>query len=166
MRKSEVKTAKPFIAVVGGRDAGKSTIIQSLTGAKSRQFRGTVTDVASHQTIEVIGSSPQERDLPLTNLRQIMMRAIASSVCRGLVCALQPNHPTKRLSMETVLQEALAVGFSVHVYVLDPERSGRSGSTAGIAARAPKGVKLRHLDARRFAQINAAIINRQTAIAA
>lgn len=158
---------KPFVAVIGDRNSGKSTIIRSLTGAKSGQFRGSVHDHATNRTIEVIGSSPQELLLSLADLRKILKKASTSAICNGVVCALQPNFPTSRLSMERVLQEAAAYGFRIHAYILDPAYSGTSGHAATVAARvASVGSTSRLLDGRRFSQINAATINRHTRIAA
>jgi energy-coupling factor transporter ATP-binding protein EcfA2 len=157
---------KPFIAVVGNRDSGKSTIIRSLTGAKFGQFRGTVQDMTTSRTIEVIGSSPQERLLSLADLRKVLRKAAGAANCNGIVCALQPTRPTKRLSMEQVLQEAAAHGFAVHAYILDPEYGGAAGHAAVVAARIRvAGFGARALDGRRFAQINAAAINGHTRIA-
>ena len=158
---------KPFIAVIGSRDSGKSTIIRSVTGAKFGQFRGVIEDQATHRTIEVIGSSPQEKSMTLLELRKILKTATASNACNGVVCAVQPTRPTVRLSMEDILREAKAQGFKIHAYILDPEYSGGTGQSAAIASRIQAaGFASQILDGRRFAQQNAAVINAQTKIAA
>lgn len=158
---------KPFIAIIGSRDSGKSTIIRSVTGAKFGQFRGTIQDQATHRTIEVIGSSPQEKAMTLQELRNILKAAVGKASCNGVVCALQPTKPTVRLSMEAVLQEAKNQGLQVHAYILDPEYSSVTGYAAAIASRVhAAGFAFNVLDGRRFAQQNAATINGQTNIAA
>jgi ABC-type branched-subunit amino acid transport system ATPase component len=157
---------KPFIAIIGGRDSGKSTIIRCVTGAKYGQFRGTILDQATLRTIEVIGSSPQEKSMTLTELQKILKTAARNASCNGVVCALQPTKPTVRLSMEDVLQEARSNGLKVYAYILDPEYFGRTGQAAAIAARVQAiGMKTQVLDGRRFAQQNAATICLQTKIA-
>ena len=157
---------KPFIAIIGSRNSGKSTIIRSLTGAKFGQFRGSIQDQATLRTIEVIGSSPQEKAMLLQDLRKILKTATTMANCNGVVCALQPTRPTVRLSMEDVLQEARSHRFRVYAYILDPEYSGGTGHAAAIANRVQAaGFASQVLDGRRFAQMNAATINRQTRIA-
>jgi len=158
---------KPFIAIIGSRNSGKSTIIRSLTGAKFGQFIGTIQDITTGREIEVIGSSPQESVLSLAELRKIIRKAASNSNCQGVVCALQPTLPTKRLSMEQVLKEAAASGMAVHAYILDPEYGGSTGHATAVAARLRSaGFSSRTLDGRRFAHINAATVNGHTRIAA
>ena len=158
---------KPFIAIIGSRNAGKSTVLRSLTGAPFGQFRGTIHDPATGRQIEVIGSSPQEKAFSLADLRKVLRKATGSANCQGVVCALQPTIPTKRLSMEQVLQEAAASGMAVHAYILDPEYGGGTGHASSVAARVKSaGFVSRTLDGRRFAHINAAAVNGHTRIAA
>ena len=158
---------KPFVAVIGNRDSGKSTIIRSLTGARTSQFRGKVMDKATSRTIEVIGSSPQENLLSLSDLRKILKGAASSSACNGVVCALQPTNPRTRLSMERVLQEAIAQGFSVHAFILDPDYAGRAGQETVVTTRLSTiGVIPTRIDSQRFAHLNAAFINKRSRVAA
>jgi energy-coupling factor transporter ATP-binding protein EcfA2 len=158
---------KPFVAIIGSRNSGKSTVIRSLTGAKFGQYRGTIYDLATGREIEVIGSSPQEKVFSLADLRKVLCKATGTTNCQGVVCALQPTVPTKRLSMEQVLQEAAASGMAVHAYILDPEYGGATGHAAAVAARVKSaGFASRTLDGRRFAHINAATVNGHTRIAA
>lgn len=157
---------KPFIAIIGNRDSGKSTVIRCITGAKFGQFRGTVMDKTTSRSIEVIGSSPQERSLSLVELRTLLTKAANTATCNGVVCALQPTIPTKRLSMEQVLQEARAHGFHVYAFILDPEYSGATGHASIITLRLTNaGFTSRVVDGQRFAHINASMINGQTNIA-
>lgn len=154
-----------FVAIIGGRNAGKSTIIKSLTGCPSGQYRGSVQDHATKKSIEIIGSSPQEQAMSRATLRTILKQAAGNALCNGIVCALQPKKTRTRLSMEDVLQEALSQGFKVYAYVLDPDRAGSQNSATVLTRLKTVPVKVRTLDARRFAQINAATINKQTKIA-
>lgn len=156
-----------FVAVIGSRNSGKSTIIRSLTGCPSGQYRGSVQDGSTGRAIEVIGSSPQEKALSLAQLRAILKRAAQNSACNGVVCALQPTFPRERLSIEDVLAEALAQGFAVHTFILDPEHLGTTGNMNTVKPRLPKGISPpTALDARRFAYLNASIIHARTNIAA
>jgi hypothetical protein len=156
---------RPFVAIIGGRNSGKSTIIKSLTGCPSGRFRGAVRDKVTGATIEVIASSPQEQALSLGALRAILRRAAADRRCNGVVCALQPSRPRIRLSLEDVLLEALAHRFAIHAFVLDPEHTGHSGRMATMQKRLPPaGRPPRRLDARRFAHQSAVAINARTQI--
>lgn len=158
---------KTFIAIVGNRHSGKSTIIRCLTGANTGQFRGLVQDRATNKTIEVIGSSPQEKSLSLADLQKILKRARRSAVCNGVVCAIQPTIPRTRLSMEYVLNEAHSHGFKVYAYILDPDYQGTTGHATSITLRINAAGFTPHvLDGRRFGHINAATINATTRIAA
>ncbi len=156
---------KPFVAIIGSERAGKSTIIKSLTGCRTSQFRGYVRDAATGETIEVIGNSPQEHQLSLSELRRILDRVRNDKRCRGVVCALQPTRPTRRLSFEAVLEEALAYRFEVVAFALDPDRSNDTGVRDLVKQRIPKRVQLFQLDARRFAHLSANTINKRTRIA-
>ncbi len=158
---------KPFVAIIGDRNSGKSTIIRSLTGANTSQYRGAIVDKSTQKTIEVIGSSPQEIALSLANLQTILSKAASNADCNGVVCALQPNNPRKRLSMEDVLKEAKKYRFQVHAYILDPGYSGINGQKNQVSQRlAIAGFSSCVLDGQRFAQINAETINSCTHIAA
>lgn len=80
--------------------------------------------------------------------------------------AIQPSVPNKRLSMEDVLTEARRQHFVVHAYVLDPEHNGSTGAHASVSARLQGlGFVAQPLDARRFAHINATLIDTATGIA-
>jgi energy-coupling factor transporter ATP-binding protein EcfA2 len=153
-----------FVAVIGSRDSGKSTIIKSLTGCLNNSFRGTVSDLASKISVEVIASSPQERAMSLADLRAHLKKAAKPSFT-GIVCALQPSRPNKRLSMEDVLTEADAKGFTIYAFVLDPPRQGPAHLAANVTSRlAALGLKFTTLDARRFAHLNAVDINKKSKI--
>ena len=155
-----------FIAIIGNRNSGKSTIIKSLTGCPTGQFRGSITDRATSRIVEIIGSSPQEKALSLTELQKILRRGLKPN-CNGVICALQPTNPSKRLSLEDVMQTALAFGYQVRPFVLDPEHGGATGNLSKICNRFPTGVlPAVQLDARRFAHLNASIIHSYTSIVA
>lgn len=159
-------TMQQFVAVIGNRNSGKSTVIRSLTSCPNSTFRGWVGDISTSQTIYVICSSPQERPMTLPELRKILKACASESNCRGLVVAIQPTSPTKRLSMETIFQEVASIGsFRSHAFILAPGRDGEAPNTATIAARLkPIEVNPIPLDGRRFSLINAQVINRKTHI--
>ena len=158
---------KIFIAVIGHANAGKSTVIQSLTGAKNPQFRGTVVDKTTGREIEVIGSSLQEMPIPISEFGKILSKAKASSKCNGVVCAIQPNRPRVRPDLEQILKEATRQGFSIHAYILSPGYNDSNAEAAIPRIQAcSKKIDIQTLDGRRFGYINAEIINRKTGICA
>lgn len=157
--------SKPFVAIVGNRNSGKSTIIRSLTGARTGQYRGPVEDRTTSRYIEVIGSSPQENPMSHRELRRILGEALANNQCNGVVCALQPTKPTTRISMEEVLQEAADQGFDIYAFALDPDYSMVSPDFDQIKQRLSRvSVKPIKLDGQRFAHINATLINSRARI--
>ena len=154
------------IAIMGGRNSGKSTIIKSLTGCQFSRTRGYVRDNAKGRSIYVIANSPQEKEMSLPELRSILNAVRRQNDCNGVVCALQPSKPRRRLRFEKVLSEAIAAGFNVFPYVLDPPRDGVRTDLRAVKARLPQGTRrLRILDARSFAHLNAVAINGHTRIA-
>lgn len=159
-------TMQKFIAVIGNRNSGKSTVIRSLTGCPNCTFRGEVEDITTGESIYVICSSPQERHLSLQELRKILKACTANRKHRGLVMAIQPTSPTKRLSMENIFQEVASSGFfQSHAFVLAPGRVGGYPNTAAIAKRLkPLKLKAITLDGGRFAMLNARVINKRTHI--
>jgi hypothetical protein len=154
-----------FVAVVGHRNSGKSTIIRSLTGCPTRNHRDFVLDNLTGRSIYVVRSSPQEDPLTLEQLREILTEAAARENCQGVVMAIQPTQPSVRLSMEDVLDEASTRQFQVHVFVIDPDRSGAPGARIIVDARlAGRGITTRVLDGRSFSLVNAQEINETTHI--
>ena len=116
-----------FIGIIGNRNFGKSTIIQSLTGCQSTSYRGYING-NQNQKVYVCCSSPQERIFEFNGKEDIdaiidIMSQItnASSGCRGMIIAIQPTNPHVRPSMERIYQEAALRGFtSIYGYVVDP----------------------------------------------
>lgn len=155
-----------FVAIIGSRNSGKSTIIKSLTGCKTAQFRGTVTDSCTGRCIEVIGASPQEMPLSNAALNRHLKNGLQPNF-NGVVCALQPTNATSRPKFEDVLRTALQYGYTVHAFVLDPAHSTSTVPAITVNSRLPPGVlPLVQLDARRFAHLNAAIVHGYSSIAA
>lgn len=161
---------KTFVAIIGSRDAGKSTVIKSLTGCENNSSRGFIQDNLNSQSIYVSCGSPQERPKDLENLRKLaalLKQILATANCRGVVMAIQPSRPNTRLSMEAILIEAQKQKFAVYAYVLDPEHAGYTGTLASVSQRLHSlGIQPTALDARRFAHVNSTIINTATRIAA
>lgn len=145
-----------FIAIIGGPASGKSTIIKSLTGCPSGQFRGTVVDQSNGQLIEVIGASPQEIALSNQSYMDTLQRVSVNDKYRGVVCALRPTYPSRRLSIEDVLSNAVEYGFQVHVFILSPGYLGFDCDLTDIFKRLPNGLSsLQIIDGRRFSMANA-----------
>jgi len=152
---------KPFVAIIGGKNSGKSTIICSLTGCPTRAFRNYVVDLASNLSIFVIASSPQEDPLTLARLNRILDRVASDRDCLGIVIAIQATKPYSRLSIEDIFEAVQATHeFNIFAYSLDPEYNGTQGTTPGLQTRLNSlGIHLNQLDARRFAFVSAADIN-------
>jgi len=165
---------KKFIAVIGNRNAGKSTIIVSLTGCPNRSYRGTVRGILDNEekSIYVIASSPQEKALEeegradLDAFQIILNRVIQEENCLGLVMAIQPNRPKVRPSLEDIIREVHNTEFfESFLFVLQPGRNdppeaqqieteiNRRLRDTGIVLSA------QGLDGRRFAFLNAQDIN-------
>jgi hypothetical protein len=156
-----------FVAIIGGRNSGKSTIIKSLTSCPNSGFRGFVYDRRTSRCIYVICSSPQECDLPLQEFRHILQECTLTPNCQGLVMAIQPTRPRTRLSMETILQEIVHTGaFRVHAFMIDPGWNGIHMDIGLLNNRLARFVRMPSvLDGRRFSMINAHHVNRRTHIA-
>lgn len=160
-----------FVAVIGTRNAGKSTVIKSLTGCPTNGFRDFVEDQLTGHSIYVSCGSPQENPrglASLSDLRTVFRKVLSRDGCRGVVMAIQPSKPyARKLWMEEILTEANRSGFKVSAYVLDPGHGGLPGTAAQIAHRiSPLGIVPIRIDGRRFAHINAHRINAETKIAA
>ncbi len=158
---------KQFVAVIGNRNSGKSTVIKSLTGCSSSSYRGFVEDDDTKRRIYVICSSPQELELNLSKFQKIIEKCVSDPNCQGLVMAIQPSHPTKRLSLDNIFAEVSDnAAFQLNAFLLNPGRKGPHPNTENIVFRLKKvSVRLKVLDGRRFSHINASIINRTTHIA-
>ncbi len=157
---------KQFVAVIGNRNSGKSTVIKSLTGCSSSSYRGFVHDDGTKRRIYVICSSPQELKLNPSKFRKIIEACVSDSFCQGLVMAIQPTHPTKRLSLEGIIAEVSSSGaFQLNAFLLNPGRKKPHPNTLEIVSRLKRiSVRPEVLDGRRFSHINATIINRKTHI--
>ena len=111
---------KPFIAVIGGSNSGKSTVIRSLTGCHSGTFVGEIEEQVHHTKIYVVAHSPQEKNLE-ESLETIFQRVANEQAIRGLVIAIQPKKTRKRPSMEEIMQLAQQIGgFNIHTFIIDP----------------------------------------------
>jgi hypothetical protein len=155
-----------FIAVIGQRNAGKSTIIRALTACKTVGFRGRVEDGKTNEWIEVIASSPQERDMP--DLATKMRKAANDPDCLGVVAALQPDYRGKRICMEGVFEIAQKCHAKCYAFIIsqpyDEERA-RGVSLTKVTTRLTEfrirlAKPIHPLDARRFAHLNAAEIQK------
>jgi Fe-S cluster assembly ATPase SufC len=114
---------KPFVAVIGDRKSGKSTIIRSLTGCPTGSFVGEVAEKVHGKKIYVIAHSLQEKEeLPKgESLSAILKKVIKDNNILGIVIAIQPNNPTKKISMENIFRSAQKIGgFSFHTFVINP----------------------------------------------
>ena len=156
---------KKYIAVIGGRDAGKSTVIVSLTGCPNRSFQGTVTDgfQSNNENIYVIASSPQEKNLSPGAFQNILTQVRQDKKCRGLVMAIQASYPRIRLSLEDIIQEVQdTISFEPYLFILEPGFSQPPEEQLIIDVNnrlSNTGLVPQVLDGRRFAFLNARNIN-------
>jgi hypothetical protein len=160
--------SKPFVAVIGGRNAGKSTIIRSLTGCSGATFRGFVEDHATGKKIYVVASSPQEERLDIQELRSKLKLVAKDRSLLGFVIAIQPTRPRSRISMEDIFACAREVsGFSMYAFLVEPKYGKASARYDEVKSRLqPFPVRLAILDGRRFAYLNAAQIQKTTGLPA
>ena len=162
---------KQFVAIIGGRNSGKSTIISSLTGCCLRTFRGTIEDRAARQKIRVIASSPQEDPLSHKKFTNILNSIIRDNAVIGIVMAIQPTYPRKRLSLEEIIKTAQETKqFNIHAVIIYPSyNSDNSGVDIDVQDVKARLQKLRVssakvLDGRRFAYLNAHDIRESTGL--
>ena len=156
-----------FVAVIGQRNSGKSSIVKSLTGCPQSAFRDIVYDRTTGRSIYVICSSPQEQPFTLAQLKTAIAKCRSTPNCQGIVIAIQPTFPRKRLSLEDIFQElAISAQFQSFAFVLDPGYDGASAGYNNISKRISNYPSYcASLDGQRFAQVNAEIINSVTQIA-
>jgi GTPase SAR1 family protein len=158
-----MKAKKNFIAVIGDQNSGKSTIIQALTGCKSGISRNRVEDRVTGKWIQVIASSPQEKRISRSDLKRKIGEAATDPLCLGLVIALQPTYPRKRLSIVDVFAVAEEYSMKRHVFVISRPYSSKADRTevSEIETRLSKfhiEGPVQPVDARRFAHVNASAI--------
>ncbi len=147
---------KPFIAVIGTRNAGKSTVIRSLTGCPTKSWRNVVKDKSTRRSIYAIASSPQEDPLDRERFREIIEQVARDESILGLVMAVQPSWPATRLSLEDIFQIVQGKLSPTAVMLHPPYNDDGASSPQSVQARLkPFGVTLTVLDGRRFAYLNA-----------
>jgi len=153
---------KKFIAVIGYQKSGKSTIIQSLSGCNSHSSNGPVKDNSIGLSIYVHAASPQE--YPQTTeaaFNKILLDVKTDKNSQGLVTAIQPNAPSKRLLMETMFNLAKQADFESYAFILEYPYDGRRLEPTllyNIKSRVQESdsdAKVFTLDGRRFAILNA-----------
>ena len=170
---------KKFIAVIGNENAGKSTIIVSLTGSPNRSFKGKIDGNLNNSSkyIYVIACSPQEHKLEDNSIsKQDEMQAFQSIIndvihkenSIGLVMAIRPTplNPTIRLSLEDIIQKVRNTNaFESYLFVLQPDRNNSPESQQikdAINSRLRyinADIVAQELDAKKFAFLNAQEIN-------
>jgi len=157
---------KPFVAVIGGPKAGKSTVIRSLTGcARGTPRHGQVVrDNSKGSEIYVIDKSPQESGLTLSELKWVLDRNLRSRSILGFVIATQPRQTRSRTSMtqifETVSKRSNLRPIAV---MLDPPYHGTADrkSHQDVQTRLGRfGINVRRIDGRRFAHLSACAIRK------
>jgi predicted kinase len=154
---------RKFVAVIGYRNSGKSTIIRSLTGCESRSFIGEVQDNEANLSIFVHAPSPQERGkVDKKVFENYLQKAKKGQRIQGLVFAIQPTIPNRRLSMEEMFSLARQGGFECYAFILeDPYKGKRIENFENIKSRvldSAPDARVFALDGRRFAVLNAETI--------
>jgi energy-coupling factor transporter ATP-binding protein EcfA2 len=153
---------KSLVLVIGERNSGKSAIISSLTGCKDHSFRGDVVSKADGKIIFVINSSPQEEKLTPEEFSAILDRVHNTPTIIGLVVAVRPTFPHKRLSLENIIEKAQEHHiFDIHSFLLTPPYNESDIDVENTSHRlSALGITPHFLDARRFAFLNALDIKR------
>ena len=166
---------KKFVAIIGHGRSGKSTIIQSFTGCGGKAI-GEFADFGIYimnnlrrtppYKMYVIPNSPQEDyRLGLAQLAQVFNRAVGDNECLGIVMAIRPNRPRKRIRMEQVFNLVQEIGrFEISLFVLNPGRNGNVVTPESITGRLNLGIQPISLNALDFAYFNARIIQERTNI--
>jgi predicted kinase len=156
---------KKFVAVIGYPKSGKSTIIQSLSGCKNHSYKGPVTDASVGLSIYVHAASPQENPKTTEAAFKIILRDVKKNInSQGLVTAIQPNAPNKRLLMETMFDLAKQAGFESYAFILEYPYSGRRleptllNKIKSRVQESDSDARVLTLDGRRFAILNAEAI--------
>jgi hypothetical protein len=154
---------KRLIGVVGFANAGKSTVIQSLTGCPTKTGIHVVADRLSSRSVLVFAASPQENSEANGEFESRLRRAGKDPNNLGVVVAIQPTLPTKRLGLEDMVRIAKRNGFAPHLFVLEPPHSGRARRVTVRDVQTRVGrVKVQKIDGRRFAHLSAREIAKST----
>lgn len=118
-----------FVGVVGNKNSGKSSIIQSVTGCKSPIYNDFIYDNSTNESIYVCCHSPQELifnysgSVNIEAIEELVENLKSKKNCRGLIMALQPNNPRIKPSIEDVYNVVTrnASGFSsFYCFVVEP----------------------------------------------
>jgi predicted kinase len=154
---------KKFVAVIGYRKSGKSTIIRSLTGCESGSFVGEVRDVAAKLSVSVHAPSPQERGKTDKSVFDThLQRCKRVHRIQGLISAVQPTVPSRRLSLEQMFGLAHQRGFESYAFILEhPYKGAKIRNFENIKDRVVNidpDARVFALDGRRFAILNAEAI--------
>jgi energy-coupling factor transporter ATP-binding protein EcfA2 len=152
---------KKFVAVIGSPSAGKSTIIQSLTGAPHKTYSGFIKDRNSGFEIDVIAASPQEKPMSIAQVRARLRSTKKKANVAGLVMAIQPKNSRTRARMEDIFDAAKQEGYLIFGFAISPSyRPSQQAHSLSEVRRRLRAVGLAPylLNGKRFAHINAAII--------
>ncbi len=116
-----MQVKKKFVAVIGYGKSGKSTIISSLTGCRTSTFKDFISDKITGNTVFVYSGSPQELpEITLEEIRKRLEECKNQDNCGGMVIAIQPTHSRIRPRMEEIFRGAIAQGFDVYAFVIEP----------------------------------------------
>lgn len=156
---------KKFIAVIGYPQSGKSTIIQALSGCKNHSYKDHITDDSVGLSIYVHASSLQENPQTAESDFKIVLQDVKKRLnSQGLVIAIQPNAPNKRLLMETMFDLARQAGFESYAFILEYPFDGERlkptllNKIKSRVQESDSDARVFTLDGRRFAVLNAEAI--------
>jgi energy-coupling factor transporter ATP-binding protein EcfA2 len=163
----QAKRRIKFVAVIGKQKSGKSTIIQSLSGCNNHSSKELITDRSVNSSIYVHAPSPQED--PKTNevvFSKILDKVLATGGCQGIVIAIQPTLPLRRLRMERMFEIAKKKGLESYAFIIEypfdkKKSSGRIGNFEVIKkriSRSDPSASVVAIDGRRFASLNSEVI--------
>jgi len=116
----------------------------------------------------VSATSLQEIYLSPKDLKKAIGAAARDPLCIGVVIAIQPTNPTKKLSLEDVYNEVDATrAFQNFAFILDPAYNSTVANLAFVRGRiltASPSTTVTTLDARKFGFLNAEDIQKISGI--
>jgi predicted kinase len=151
---------KKFVAVIGPPKSGKSTVIRSLTGMNG--IYGYIVDRSTGLKIYFHARSPQEHaPEDEETFKELLEDLSHDKKVQGIIFAVQPTTPRKRLSMDKMFELTKNAGLENYAFVLDAPYNEASVDFDEVKGRVIGIDPLAHvfkLDGRRFAILNAEAI--------
>ncbi len=98
-----------FLLFIVPASAGKSTLIQGISGCPKKGYQGFINDSFRHRKVYIICSSPQESGLSVKEYKSALKEAVSDDECNAILVSIQPTNPYRRLSLERCVDLARKV---------------------------------------------------------